>query len=198
MSLRLSWRIAWLLTVLLFPLQSLARNEPQDRPPVFRVEVNVLAVDVIVTDADGAFVRGLDVEDFELFENGEARDIHTFALVDLPGPSAEANDDGLGESHYGVATNDDLELGRLYVLVLDDLHVRPQRTARVQALARRFIRESLAPGDLVAVAYTSGRARGFTANHVSLLRSVDGVHGKDGGLVDRRPPGRTGASPGGR
>ena len=56
--------------------------------------------------------------------------------------------------------------------------VGAERTARVQALGRLFVRHYLGPGDLVAVAFTSGRTRGFTANRSSLRGSIDQFMGK--------------------
>ena len=50
--------------------------------------------------------------------------------------------------------------GRLYVLLLDDLHTAVLRTKEVQLEARRFVIENLYDGDIAAVAFTSGRAEG--------------------------------------
>ena len=135
-----------------------------------------------MTGAEGNFVTGLGIEDFELLENGEAQEIKAFAPVELPVPETatpvEKVGDILEESDYGVATNEGTESGRLYVLVMDDLHVSAQRTERVRELARSFIRDSLGPDDLVAVAFTSGRSRGFSANRSSLLASIEHFMGK--------------------
>ena len=173
--------VALTLAALLSPLSSPAQDDRQDQIPVFRVEVNILPVDVIVTDEEGNFMAGLGVEDFELFENGEAREIQTFGLVELPLPVTAAPSEDMAplvEPDYGVVTNEGTELGRLYVLVLDDLHVGAERTARVQALARRFVHDYLGPGYLMAVSFTSGRARGFTTSRSSLLGSIDEFMGK--------------------
>ena len=78
--------------------------------------------------------------------------------------------------------------------------VGAERTARVQALGRLFVRHYLGPGDLVAVAFTSGRTRGFTANRSSLLGSIDQFMGKKSrsSTLDRlqaQAPGRVAGTP---
>ena len=59
------------------------RVRPLD-PPSFTaaVEVNVVNVDVHVTDANGKPVTGLRKGDFELFEDGKRVDIANFAAVE--------------------------------------------------------------------------------------------------------------------
>lgn len=52
------------------------------------VEVRVTNVDVVVTGKDGKPVRGLKVEDFELYEDGVKKEISNFAEVDESAPAA--------------------------------------------------------------------------------------------------------------
>ena len=57
--------------------------------------------------------------------------------------------------------------GRLYLIVLDDLHTDVARTGVVKAAVKRFIEQNLADNDLAAVVETSGRLEGaqtFTSN----------------------------------
>ena len=66
--------------------------------------------------------------------------------------------------------------GRLYLIVLDDVHTDLPRTGLVKAAARRFIERNLADNDLAAVVTTSGRfeaVQDFTSNRRLLLAAVD-------------------------
>ncbi|TMJ93018.1 MAG: VWA domain-containing protein [Actinobacteria bacterium] len=66
--------------------------------------------------------------------------------------------------------------GRVYLIVLDDLHTHPLRTQLVKAAARRFIERNFGANDIAAVVHTSGRSdagQDFTANRRMLLGSVD-------------------------
>ena len=70
--------------------------------------------------------------------------------------------------------------GRVYVLLLDDLHVAPLRSPQVQAAARKFITERLGPNDVAAVLHTSGQGTNqeFTTEPGLLLRAVDKFVGR--------------------
>src|ERR1700741_3398885 len=57
--------------------------QPQ-QPPTFRVRVDYVEVDVVVTDREGNLVRDLKKEDFQVVEDGKAQAINTFTLVDIP------------------------------------------------------------------------------------------------------------------
>src|SRR5262245_8543569 len=50
----------------------------------FRAEANFVEVHAIVTDRDGAFVRELTADDFEIYEDGRLVKPTVFQLIDLP------------------------------------------------------------------------------------------------------------------
>ena len=47
---------------------------------MFRSGVNLVLVDVVVRDRNGAVVKGLTADDFELLEDGVRQQIVTFAV----------------------------------------------------------------------------------------------------------------------
>jgi len=55
----------------------------QDQRPVFRGGVDLVRVDVIVTDGDGRFVDDLRREDFRILEDGKEQELLDLQLVDL-------------------------------------------------------------------------------------------------------------------
>src|SRR5215471_19134126 len=52
--------------------------------PTFKVQVDYVEVDALVTDGAGNFVRDLKKEDFQVMEDGKVQAITAFTLVDLP------------------------------------------------------------------------------------------------------------------
>src|SRR5688572_7047598 len=58
--------------------------EAQQPPITFKVEVNYVEIDAVVTDAKGTFVRGLTRDDFEVIEQSKPQAITVFSLVDIP------------------------------------------------------------------------------------------------------------------
>src|SRR5437867_11875468 len=62
-------------------------NQPPPPPPqgpTFRVRVDYVEVDIVVTDRQGNLVRDLKKEDFQVLEDGKAQTISAFSLVDIP------------------------------------------------------------------------------------------------------------------
>ena len=60
------------------------QQQQQAQQPTFRVRVDYVEVDVVVTDRQGNLVRDLKKEDFQVLEDGKPQTITTFALVDIP------------------------------------------------------------------------------------------------------------------
>lgn len=142
----------------------------------FHVEVNYVEVDARVLDASGNFVRDLTKDDFQIFEDGVPQEIDRFALVDIPVERPEMPLFATEPIHEDVATNAREFDGRLYLLVLDDLHIAPLRTQFARQAAREFIETRLGANDLAAVVTTRGTSldmQGFTNDRERLLDAVD-------------------------
>ena len=80
MKLRHGACAAFALLLLLPRPFAFSQQNPETQAPPIQVRVNLVAVGVIVTDADGKFVRGLRHEDFALSDDGVAQSIGYFAL----------------------------------------------------------------------------------------------------------------------
>lgn len=148
--------------------------------PTFRVEVNFVEIDARVTDAQGRIVADLTADDFEVREDGRVQTIDSFAFVNIPIERAEQPLFADAPIEADVQTNEHVE-GRVYLIVLDDLHVDPTRAGRVKAAARRFLEQGFGVNDLAAVTYTSGRAgdgQDFTNNTRLLLAAIDKFSGR--------------------
>jgi len=160
--------------------QAPTAQTPADQPPVtFRVEVNYVEVDAFVTDAEGKPVNELTAADFEVFEDGKPQKVTAFSLVNIPIERAERPLFAGKAIEPDVQTNEHLE-GRIYLLVLDDIHTDFTRTPRVKAAARRFIEQNFGLNDLAAVVYT-GRAdasQDFTNNPRLLIQAIDKFNGR--------------------
>jgi VWFA-related protein len=151
------------------------RSGPQ--PGVtFKVQVDYVEVDVVVTDPQGRFVNTLKKEDFQVFEDGKPQNVSIFTPVDLIIERPVQPLFAATPIEPDVKTNDREFDGRVYVIVLDDLHTSLLRTARVKTAAKRFIERYVGANDLVAVIHTSGRAdagQEFTNSRRLLLAAVD-------------------------
>ncbi|WP_348245888.1 LPS export ABC transporter periplasmic protein LptC, partial [Salmonella enterica] len=59
-----------------------SESAEDDRPFLETVDVNVINVDVYVTDRDGNPITGLDADDFEVYENGRLMKVTNFYAVE--------------------------------------------------------------------------------------------------------------------
>jgi VWFA-related protein len=147
--------------------------------PTLRTAVDQVVVDVVVTDATGVVASGLSAADFTILEDGRPQRIETFTEVALP---FVARQPGSGPPPAAeLRTNRQAADGRVYVLLLDDYFVMAARTTGVRGLAAAFLDRYVQPGDLVAVATTSGVTGGtqaFTDDMRLVRRAVDRFVGK--------------------
>jgi len=141
------------------------QNAPR---PLVHSSADYVQVDAVVRDAAGRFVGTLGKDDFELLEDGKPVAVEAVELVNL----------GRAGSAPAVATataNAAPAGGRVYFLVLDDLHTSPNLALRTRQTASAFVQRNLKDGDRAAVIVTSGRrdaSTDLTADRSSLARAI--------------------------
>ena len=163
------------------PAPATPAQEAQQPPVTFRAEVNYVEVDARVLDAQGKFVPGLSAGDFQLFEDGKPQKVTVFSLINLPVERAERPLFAKQPIEPDVQTNLSTREGRLYLLVLDDLHVNPLRSALVKRAAKQFVERYIGANDLAAVVSTGGRsdvAQDFTTSQRLLVNAIDKFMGR--------------------
>ncbi|MGH9329644.1 MAG: VWA domain-containing protein, partial [Vicinamibacterales bacterium] len=156
-------------------------SQGQQPPVTFKVEINYVEIDAIVTDQQGNFVRDLRKEDFQVTEDGKPQSVSIFAMVDIPVERAVAPLFTPTPIEPDVQSNEHEFAGRVYMIVLDDLHTAPLRSTLVRRAAKQFIERFVGANDMAAVIHTSGRsdaAQDFTGNKRLLVTSVDKFMGK--------------------
>jgi len=165
------------------PPASAPQQPPASAPqqPTFKLRVDYVEVDVVVTDKDGNLVRDLKKEDFQVVEDGKPQTINTFSLVDIPIERADRPLFQADPIEPDVRTNERPFDGRVYVMVIDDLHTNFGRSIRVKTAAKQFIERRLGANDLMAIVHTAGPTdanQEFTSNKRLLLAAVDRTMGK--------------------
>jgi VWFA-related protein len=151
-------------------------GQTQEPPPVFRVQVDAVELDVFVADARGNPVTDLSIDDFEVLEDGRRQRIATFAFVDVPIQPVEQTSPR--EIEPDIGTNQHPE-GRIYLIAIDEI---PEALAlRTRVFLRRFIEQHFARNDVAALVYVgrgqSANTQGFTGSRRLLLEAVEKVGG---------------------
>ena len=120
------------------------------------VEVTVVNIDVYVTDRDGNRVNGLKKDDFVVLEDGKPVQVTNFEAVQgrsapAAAPTAPATPRPAPEEGAPPAPANP-ENGLSLVVFVDNLHIRPDKRARALEQIRKFLAESVHPGDRVMLA----------------------------------------------
>jgi len=127
--------------------------------PTFRAGVTLVTTDVIARGERGQFVSDLTRENFTILEDGQPQRIESFVMVQggrnynllTPAPPA-TSPDGL-VLPQSRPRNDDAT-GRVFLIVIDDLHFEPELTPHVRRLIRTIVDTLLHEGDLIGVVST--------------------------------------------
>jgi VWFA-related protein len=154
-----------LLSCLLILLPARPLVAQQGGTPAFfeSVDVEVVNLEVFVSDRQGRPVTGLGRGDFQLFVDGREVPIGNFyaEVGDRPAvaPGGDGPPAGAGSPAEDAATPIEAApppapvAQQLHLAVLvDNLHLRPTHRRRAFASLRRLLDQRLAPGDLVTVA----------------------------------------------
>lgn len=136
---------------------------------VIRITVNLVQIDVVVTDSKGRQVTNLKPDDFEIFEDERRQKITNFSNVftcfactcGKAAPAAPSVTPGVPPAPLG------LQVARRVVLVVDDLGLSFESTYYVRQALKKFVDRRVQPGDLTAILCTSrgmGVLQQFTDN----------------------------------
>ncbi len=161
-----------------------AQPAPDGQPqaPPIRTGINYVRVDVIVTDKSGNPVLDLKPEEFSVAEDGKPQTIAAFDVVRIDGTATE-----IASGPPRVIKNDfdeEREASRpdvrLFVILLDDYHVRRGNDMSVRKPLIDFIENQLAPADMIAIMYplTPITDLRFSRDRASAVSAINGFTGR--------------------
>ena len=137
------------------------QQPPPPQQPTFRARVDSVSLDVIVTDRTGAPVTDLKAEDFEVREDGKVQTVDAFKFISIDDTDTAniPQRQILSLSEQARAAAD--ENNRLFVLFMDDYHVRRGNGLRVREQLAEFVSQ-LGPRDIVAMMFPLTPVTGLT------------------------------------
>jgi VWFA-related protein len=153
------------------------------QPPVIRRGINYVSVDVIVTDKKtGNPVLDLNKDDFEVREDKKPQVVQTFDVVKIDAIPEDAVAPAEIKSTYDEEREAKRADVRLFVLLLDDYHVRRGNDMVVKKPLIDFVQNQLGPQDMVAVMYPMTPVDGitFTRNKSSIIDAINHFEGRKG------------------
>jgi VWFA-related protein len=162
---------------------------PQDPqpPPRIKTGINFVSVDVIITDRQGNPVMDLKQDEFRVKEDGKPQTVESFSIVKTFDENSrlERNVPEIRSvfDEQREAARPDV---RLFVLFLDDYHVRRGNAMSVRKPLLEFVMNQLGPADMVALMYplTPIETLVFTRDRRSLVSAIERFEGR---RFDYRP-----------
>ena len=139
-------------------------QRPAGPAPTFKVGVDTIRVDAVVTDRDGNLVTDLTAADFELRQDGEVQTITLAQYIAIARTRSAHGGSSAGSprASEGPPSPRSTAEGpaRTIVLVVDDLGIAAENIEQTRRALRRFVNEDVHEGDLVAMVRTAAPAAG--------------------------------------
>ena len=166
--------------------QQLAETQNQPAEPegtfTFRVPVDVVVVNAMVTDDRGNPITDLTADDFTVYEDGKRQTLQTFSREFYRSiHSVEQGGEEPGPEEVVAMTTDPDSIRPRYIsLVIDDVTSPSHGALNLATQAvRKFVEEDLQPEDRVSVLAASGRFElPFTADRGVLSEALRNLHKK--------------------
>ena len=129
----------------------------QPTPPDFRVAIDLVTTDVIVRDARDQFVADLSKDEIEVYEDGVKQEMASMTLVhggrvlNLQAPPPPPPQEGI---ILPTARPRNDAAGRIFLIIVDDLHLDFRNTGRIRDLFKRIARTLVHEGDMFGIVST--------------------------------------------
>src|SRR5262245_24298791 len=131
------------------------QGSQQQQPPTIRTGINYVRVDALVSDKNGNPVMDLTQDEFSVAEDGKPQKIDSFSVVKIT--ESSQLDDARPPTSIHSNSEEEREAARpdvrLFVILLDDYHVRRGSDLAVRKPLMDFIQNQLSPVDMVALMY---------------------------------------------
>ncbi len=155
---------------------------PPQRQPTFPAEVELVTVDVVVTDKQGRPIRGLTAADFTVQEDGQRQGISSFEAIEVPPAPTPGQGPGAEAERPRVSTNakDQSGTGRTFVIFYDNRNLTLDEGIRAKAAVAQFLEKGAREGDRVMLVASEGDAWWSTQVEegrpelVSMLKRLEG------------------------
>ena len=159
----------------LLVVPQLGAQQAAPSAPVFKAGAEYIPIDVVVTDANNIPITDLKADEFEVHESGRRQTISDFRFVSIPvaardlpavRPAAVGRD---VVSNVRVSPD-----SRLFVLLIDDLHMFESEITAVKKVMGDFVR-ALSADDEVAVVFVSrpDLNQNFTTDTARALKAIE-------------------------
>jgi VWFA-related protein len=183
----------------------LAEQALPQRDTTFRIETNIVTVNVTVLDKDGKPIENLKKEDFELYEDGKLQKLQAVdfqklqsnilppvtAADAMPPPAPKGFNPAAAKAEARSNLLTKYQDRRLIVLLFDFSSMQPAEQARARDAAIKFLKAQMTSSDSVAVMVYSSALKtiqDFTSDRDQLINLINkfrlGESSENAGVAD--------------
>ncbi len=132
-------------------------GRPANPDGVFRSAVDLVTTDVIARDASDQFIADLTKDEIEIYEDGILQELASMTLVhggrvlNLQAPPPPPPQEGI---ILPTARPRNDAAGRIFLIIVDDLHLDFRNTGRIRDLFKRISRTLVHEGDMFGIVST--------------------------------------------
>jgi VWFA-related protein len=178
------------------PQGSRVKDPSQSEIPTYKVQSNLVVVDVTVRDRKGNLIQNLKKENFTVYEDKVPQQIVTFSVENIPvtreesiaegAPKAQAPRPIINYSTTPAAQRkaEEVQDKRLIILYFDLSSLETEDLIRSVAAAEDFVAKRSTPSDLLAIAtYSSALqlVQDFTNDRDVLLQALKRINPTEAG-----------------
>ena len=168
-----------------------AQQQPEraQQAPI-RSGINFVRVDVIVSDGKGNPVLDLQASDFTVTEDNKPQKVEQFSVVKIDNVAqAEDRPPSAIRSDFDEEREAARPDVRLFVILLDDYHVRRGNSMSVRKPLIDFIQNQLGPADMLALMYplTPVADIRFSRNRDAAIGAIERFDGRKFDYTPRNP-----------
>ena len=167
------------LTTLLLGL--IPADQASERAPApqttFKTGVELVRLDLRVTDSNGRPITDLRQDEVVITEGGKVMPTALFQRVTEP--AGQYVEQALRAVTAEVSSNEAFPRGHLYILIFDQQHITAGNEQRARQAAEQFIRTRVRPSDRVALYAVPGPGPqlGFTADRTRAIAELKSIRG---------------------
>jgi VWFA-related protein len=139
--------------------------------------VELVTVDIVVTDKKGVPIPDLKAGDFTVSEDGDPQTVASFEAVQLP---ATASATPKAPPRVSTNTEPESHTGRTFVILFDTIHLAPPQAQRAKIAVAEFLKNGVREGDRVTLIGTGGEVWWSTRMEagrdalMAMLKRLDG------------------------
>jgi VWFA-related protein len=146
---------------------------------ILRTDSRLVEIGAVVRDRQGHPAAGLTQNDFQILDEGKARQISLFSVLQGPPAAAPASSARVPAAPWAPsAPQSEAAPPRSIALFFDDINSRPGEFGQAKQAASRFVKEALSPNHAAVFVSSGFQLTPFTGDGAQLAAVIDQLNAR--------------------